>query len=69
VPDAIADAAEKLAYELEKKLARPFSRALDELPAEIRSIALVVAVAGVLHQLQQEGLADIPRLLAGQKEA
>jgi hypothetical protein len=63
VPELALEAASKLADELGKLPARRLSEVLDEIPAEVRSMALLVAVAAAIHLLQQKGHVEARRLI------
>lgn len=63
VPDVVVEAAEKLAYELGRLPARRLSEALQELPAGLRSMSLLVAMAAAIHLLQEKGCVEARRLI------
>ncbi|MBI3934651.1 MAG: hypothetical protein HY316_08140 [Acidobacteria bacterium] len=63
VTDIVVEAAEKLAYELRKLPTRKFSQVLEEIPSEMRSMSLLVAIAAAIHLLQEKGHVDAHRLI------
>jgi len=69
VPDAVVHAAEKLAEELQRLPARRFSEVLNQIRSHLRPVSLLVAVAAVIHLLQEKGHVDARRLMLSAKEA
>ena len=67
VPELALEAAEKLAYELRKLPARSISQALDEIPSELRSMSLLVAMAAAIHLLQEKGYVEARRLISSMR--
>ncbi|HWP83594.1 MAG TPA: hypothetical protein VNN17_00250 [Terriglobia bacterium] len=54
LPELVAEAAEKLAYELRKLPPRGMAHVLAEIPPDLRSLSLVVAIAATLRLLEEK---------------
>ena len=55
LPELVTESAEKLAYELRKEPQRSIGGAMEEIPDELRSMALLVAIAAGIHLLAEKG--------------
>jgi hypothetical protein len=69
VPEAIAQAAEELASALYRLPVPRFSQALQWTPAKSRPLALLAAVAAVVHLLEEKGLVNSTHLFRTVKGA
>ena len=69
VPEAIAQAAEELASALYRLPAPRFSQALQWIPAKSRPLALLTAVAAMVHLLEEKGLVNSTHLFRTVKGA
>lgn len=63
------EAIELLTVGLYRLPAPRFSQVLREIPAELRSPALIAAAAAVIFLLQEKGLVDLSRLVGAAREA